>query len=743
MFNIKSSDNNDSIMRIQAFPTKLDEICANNIWNLLMNAIQDIQRKTNSEIIFSELYRNAYTLVVQHHGEKLYTGLRGVITGHLVLKAEKDVLNSMKNNFLQTLFQVWNDHQTAMVMIRDILMYMDRVYVKQNNLVNVYNLGLIIFRDQVVHHGCIQAHLRHTLLDMIGRERNGEVVDRWAIRSACQMLMILSLDGRSVYVEDFENPFLAMSAEFFQIESEKYLADNNASIYIKRVEARINEEIERVMHCLDRSTKEHIVKVAERDLISKHMITIVEMENSGLIHMLKYGKTEDMACMYKLFSRVKDGLEIMCNCISSYLREQGSALVHEEGRGKNPVDYIQGLIDLKTQFDHLLNKSFNNDRLLKKKIANDFEYFINLNSRSAEYLSIFIDEKLKDAVKGLTDLEVESILDNAMVLFRFLQDKDVFEEYFRKHLALRLLNKSREDNEKNMVSKLKLECGYQFTTKLEGMLRDMSISKTTMDEFRQHIQTTSVSGVDLRVRVLTTVYWPIQSANPWCTIPPAPQRAFEVFRQFYISKHSRKQLSLHYHLGVADLKASFYGVVRKEHLLQVSTLQMIILMLFNYRESCTYEDVLQETNIPGWELVPVLNSLMCGKSTQRVLIKEPRSKDIENDHVFTVNDHFSSKLHKVEIHTVVAKQGESDPERKETRQKAVDDRKYEIEAAIVRIMKSRRERQETALVTEVTQQLQARFLPSPIVIKKHIERLIEREYLARKPDDPKVYVYVL
>ncbi|KAG7505590.1 cullin-3-like isoform X1 [Solea senegalensis] len=136
MFNIKSSDNNDSIMRIQAFPTKLDEICANNIWNLLMNAIQDIQRKTNSEIIFSELYRNAYTLVVQHHGEKLYTGLRGVITGHLVLKAEKDVLNSMKNNFLQTLFQVWNDHQTAMVMIRDILMYMDRVYVKQNNLHN-------------------------------------------------------------------------------------------------------------------------------------------------------------------------------------------------------------------------------------------------------------------------------------------------------------------------------------------------------------------------------------------------------------------------------------------------------------------------------------------------------------------------------------------------------------------------------------------------------------------------------
>lgn len=59
------------------------------------------------------------------------------------------MLKSLHNNFLQTLNQAWNDHQTSMVMIRDILMYMDRVYVQQNEVDNVYNLGLIIFRDQV------------------------------------------------------------------------------------------------------------------------------------------------------------------------------------------------------------------------------------------------------------------------------------------------------------------------------------------------------------------------------------------------------------------------------------------------------------------------------------------------------------------------------------------------------------------------------------------------------------------
>jgi cullin 3 len=61
-----------------------------------------------------------------------------------------DVLAALNNNFLQTLNAAWNDHQTSMVMIRDILMYMDRVYVQQNNCENVYNLGLVIFRDKVV-----------------------------------------------------------------------------------------------------------------------------------------------------------------------------------------------------------------------------------------------------------------------------------------------------------------------------------------------------------------------------------------------------------------------------------------------------------------------------------------------------------------------------------------------------------------------------------------------------------------
>ena len=52
------------------------------------------------------------------------------------------------------------------------------MYVQQNDVDNVYNLGLKIFREEVVRYSNINDHLRHTLLDMVGKERRGEVVDR-------------------------------------------------------------------------------------------------------------------------------------------------------------------------------------------------------------------------------------------------------------------------------------------------------------------------------------------------------------------------------------------------------------------------------------------------------------------------------------------------------------------------------------------------------------------------------------
>ena len=60
--------------------------------------------------------------------------------------------------------------------------------------------------------------------------------------------------------------------------------------------------------------------------------------------------------------------------------------------------------------------------------------------------------------KQMSESELEQLLDRCMILFRFLQEKDLFERYYKQHLAKRLLgSKSHlDDAEKSMVSKLKV-----------------------------------------------------------------------------------------------------------------------------------------------------------------------------------------------------------------------------------------------------------------------------------------------
>eukprot|EP01098_Paradermamoeba_levis_P007597 TRINITY_DN314_c0_g1_i1.p2 TRINITY_DN314_c0_g1~~TRINITY_DN314_c0_g1_i1.p2 ORF type:complete len:112 (+),score=41.30 TRINITY_DN314_c0_g1_i1:365-700(+) len=107
---------------------------------------------------------------------------------------------------------------------------------------------------------------------------------------------------------------------------------------------------------------------------------------------------------------------------------------------------------------------------------------------------------------------------------------------------------------------------------------------------------------------------------------------------------------------------------------------------------------------------------------------------------FKFNSQFKSKLYRVKIMTVSAK--ENNEEAKETRSKVDEDRKHQIEAAIVRVMKSRKTMEHSNLIAEVTKQLSARFIPSPLLVKKRIESLIEREYLERGKSDRKIYNYL-
>ncbi|XP_054792119.1 cullin-3A-like [Prosopis cineraria] len=673
-------------------------------------------------------------MVLHKFGERLYSGLVTTMTAHL-----KDIANSVEaaqgESFLEELNRKWNDHNRALRMIRDILMYMDRTYIPSTHKTPVHELGLNLWRENVIYSSQIRTRLLTILLEFVQRERTGEVIDRGLTRNIIKMLLDL---GPSVYAQEFEAHFLRVSAEFYRVESQKFIECCDCGEYLKKAEKRLNEEIDRVNHYLDSRTEKKITNVVEKEMIEDHMLRLINMENSGLVNMLCDDKYEDLGRMYNLFHRVAEGLSKIREVMTSHIRESGKVLITDPERLKDPVEFVNRLLDEKDKYDKIINLAFNNDKSFQNALNSSFEYFINLNQRSPEYISLFVDDKLRKGLKGVSEDDVEVTLDKVMMLFRYLQEKDVFEKYYKQHLAKRLLSGKTvsDDAERSLLVKLKTECGYQFTSKLEGMFMDMKTSEDTMQGFYSSHPELG-DGPTLTVQVLTTGSWPAQPSAP-CNLPAEVSALCEKFRSYYLGTHTGRRLSWQTNMGSADVKATF-GKGQK-HELNVSTYQMCVLMLFNDADRLCYREIEQATGIPASDLKRCLQSLALVKG-RNVLRKEPMSKDVAEDDSFFVNDKFSSKLYKVKIGTVVA-QKESEPEKLETRQRVEEDRKPQIEAAVVRIMKSRKFLDHNNLVAEVTKQLQSRFLANPTEVKKRIESLIEREFLERDESDRRFYRYL-
>ncbi|XP_065299972.1 cullin-3-like [Dermacentor albipictus] len=758
-----SAKKGDKSMRVPQPVQQVDRRRTEDIWLELRRAFDEIQEKQKTAQRFDVLYRDVYAMVMRNEGARLYRGVRDAVTEHLTNKVRALVLAKVGEDFLQTLNQAWKDHQKSMTMIRGIVAYMEGSYVCQKNVDNVHTLGVLLFRDEIARSDHVRDRLRETLLELVKVDREGKPVDKLSMKEACEMLASLGLDSRSVYEEDFELPFLAESAQFYALSGHHYIDTMDTLEYIAKVEQHIKEESERARQCLCESTVAPVVQVVKEELIGKHMKAILEMDDSGVVHMLRNRMTEDLAHIFRLLKCVHDGLKTLLDYVSKYLRDLGRSIMNEEG---NSVGIVPKVMELKDRFDHFLQHSFNDEQLVKQKIATDFEYILSLTRKTPEHLSAFVDHMLRRGIKGMTKQEIDQLMDRVIALFRSLQEKDLFDRYYKQSLAKRLLlNKSASDEaERTMIAKLKVECGCLFTSKMEAMIKDMLISNNLMQEFKAAISSSKMDldGVDLNVRVLTTGFWPLPAAPQQSTIPAAPRSAFETFRRFYLAKHGGRKLTLQPHLGWADLNAVFYGSRKNEpstsqaanppsgalqsrtYTIQVSTYQMCVLMLFNGRDEISYEEISSETSIPEPNLVRALNSLCTGKDSEPVLAKTPKSNVIDKDHVFAVNEDFTSGLQKVKIESTTSKK-DSTPKNSgnvDNVGNVDEERRYELEAAIVRIMKACRTLSHDELLIEVTNVLEARYTPSPAAFKKRVDALIEREYLERDTENPEVYIYL-
>ncbi|CAH2223460.1 cullin-4A [Pelobates cultripes] len=712
---------------------KLPDNYTQDTWQKLQEAVNAIESSTSIKYNLEELYQAVENLCSYKVSHTLYKQLRQVCEEHMKAQINQFReypfinLNSLDSFlFLKKVNKCWMDHCRQMIMIRSIFLFLDRTYVLQNSmLLSIWDMGLDLFRSHVISDRLVQSKTIDGILQLIDKERSGEAVDRSLLRSLLSMLSDLQ-----VYRESFEVRFLEETNCLYAAEGQRLMQEREIPEYLHHVNRRLEEEVDRVITYLDHGTHKPLIACVEKQLLGEHLAAILQ---KGLKNMLDENRVPDLTLMYQLFSRVKGGQLILLQHWGEYIKSFGSSIVVNPEKDK---DMVQELLDFKDKVDHIIDVCFQKNEKFVNMMKESFETFINKRAnKPAELIAKYVDSKLRSGNKEATDEELERFLDKIMIIFRFIHGKDVFEAFYKKDLAKRLLvgKSASVDSEKSMLSKLKHECGAAFTSKLEGMFKDMELSKDVMIQFKQYMQNHSDPGsIDLTVNILTMGYWPTYTPMD-VHLPAEMIKLQEIFKTFYLGKHSGRRLQWQSTLGHAVLKAEFKEE-KKE--LQVSLFQTLVLLMFNEGDEFSLEDIKMATGIEDSELRRTLQSLACGKA--RVLNKMPKSKDVEDGDKFSFNGDFKHKLYRIKINQIQMK--ETVEEQVNTTERVFQDRQYQIDAAIVRIMKMRKTLTHNLLVSELYNQL--KFPVKPGDLKKRIESLIDRDYMERDKENSKQYHYL-
>ncbi|BGP50287.1 hypothetical protein JCM10450v2_006203 [Rhodotorula kratochvilovae] len=659
--------------------------------------------------------------------------------------AEGDVLDGDEERWIARFEDEGRRFADQMLLIRSIFLQLDRTYVLQSpGLLSIWDLGLDLFEHSVLADPTVSSRITSCILQLVARERAGTSIPLPLLRA---FLLRLSSFSRTAHTTLFVTPFLSATSAHYTALGTALAAQLGAGAYLARVGDALREEKERVQALGAEELVRAVEGAVEEGMIRTQVVEIAEKDTAA---MCAQDRREDLAALYALLRRV-DEVRVLRAAFLAYLKSALLALVSDPSRDATMVD---SLIAFRHRARALVAACFASDADFSSAINAGFEFAVNKReNKPAEMMAKYLDAKLRSGgARGLDDAALEGVLNDVLYLFRFTQGKDIFEAFYKRDLAKRLLlNKSASfDAERSMLLKLKDECGPGFTQKLEIMFKDMDLSADVMRAYSASSSSSGADPFDLSVSVLSQGNWPTYPPFP-LALPPALASALERFRAFYVSKHSGRALAWAHGLGTVSLRAQFpaaaggKGGGRKE--LLVSLAQACVLLLFNETGGAgeeggegrlSTEEIGKATQLEPKELARTLQSLACGKV--RVLVKHPKGREVNPGDVFSFNTEFKDDHVRIKINQI--QQKETVEENRSTTERVFTDRASHLQLAIVRIMKARKTLKHQELVMEVVSQIGQRFKVEPAEIKKSISSLIDREYMRRADDATNVYHYV-
>ncbi|KAI0825282.1 Cullin-domain-containing protein [Trametes gibbosa] len=654
----------------------------------------------------------------------------------------------------------WFERQVGL--LRSLLAYLDTLYVAEHpHLPSTKQLAYTMFSATVIQSPRVMQAITSGIVNWLEWERTNR--SSHALRARLPHL-VQHLRAHGLYKDVVESTYLTCTHDFYTKESDALASGGtmNARDFLMHVQTRSQEELDRALEVLLYESVAAVQDTADSALLAGRLDWLAK---DALETLITARNDAQLKKMYKLFAKV-DGLKVLTGAFKLHILTAVKAIVSDK---EQEEEMVPRLLELKAFCDKLLTQAFVEElpalasapapssstnpaptpapAPAPSKPNKDFTYaledafragFKARRNKPAEMLAKHLDKAMRRGQKGKRDEDYAAELDAVLALYRFTEDKDVFRAFYQRALARRLLlgRSASDDFERAVLKKLRDQYDSEFGTS-DGMFTDLALSRDLMRDFLEQQRKKGEVGTaqKLNVMVLQRSNWPFSARKKDADLPLWMQDDLVAYTEFYKKHHQGHKLDWDHALGTATMRARFKAGEKE---LSVSLYQAAVLLLFNEEATLAYADLKAQTGLEDGELERTLQSLACGK--KRVLRKQPAGKEVKGTDVFHFNAEFTDARFQVHINSIQVK--ETAEETKRTQSSIEADRKHALDAAIVRVMKGKKELAYEQLKTATIEAVRKHFVPEVSMIKARIQSLVESEYLRRDEEDMNKYMYV-
>lgn len=412
--------------------------------------------------------------------------------------------NGLGSSLLLRYYNAWSEYSQGLQYLNLLYKYLNTQHIRKQKMSEVESFGIIPNDNHDrMEIGELGLDIwRVCMIESLGEELVKQILegiqaDRVNATGLSDNVMVSVINGviqslvqvqenkkkfsMKLYHDLFERKLLSTTGEYYRSVALSLLNTCTVSEYMREAINKLEDEHLRATKFLPNSSVHKVRKECEERLITDHL----EFLYSECKEMVANEKRDDLCNMYTLLKPVPDGLKTLIQVFLDHIKNEGvetvSTLKGENVRTgfvfivnfyvyRGPflfsaqihIQFVESMLQVHQKYEELIGKTFSNDPQFLSAMDKACSSVINkrLNDKepchSAEWVARYCDSLLKKSKS--VESEIEQKLAKSITIFKYIEDKDVYQKFYSRMLAKRLIHEQSlsMDSEEAMINRLKV-----------------------------------------------------------------------------------------------------------------------------------------------------------------------------------------------------------------------------------------------------------------------------------------------